>query len=381
MPEAIATPPPLHDLLRQRHAHVRVTLALIAANLLVFMAMLAGGAGWWHSSNAVQLAWGANFGPATQDGQWWRLASALFLHFGVVHLALNMWALWDAGQLVERMFGAPRFALLYLASGLLGNLLSLVAHQGQAVSGGASGAIFGVYGALLVFVWHQRRALQPHEFRWLFWGAIGFSAATIVFGLLVSGIDNAAHIGGFLSGIAAGVLLYRPLDADARGARLPRLLAGALAALAVATLIALIPPATYRWSDEIAARREIAQFLRDDRQINRDWQKIVGEIGRRRAPFSATGSFDALALRVDSAVGERYAASAERLAQAPDDPNLPSAAELSRLRDYAQAQHDAARALAEGLRARDALRLRAALEQARRARQASAAGGDGARTP
>jgi len=90
--------------------------------------MLAYGAGLWHSPNDIQLAWGASFGPATKDGEWWRLATAMFLHFGLVHLAMNMWALWEGGRLVERLYGSGRFAVAYFISGLAGNLLSLVAQ-------------------------------------------------------------------------------------------------------------------------------------------------------------------------------------------------------------------------------------------------------------
>ena len=132
------------------------------------MAMLAGGAGLWHSSNSIQLAWGANFGPATQDGEWWRLGSAMFLHFGAVHLTLNLWALWDGGQLVERMYGHARFAGIYFASGLTGNLLSLVAHKGLAVRGPQAPFL-----ACMALCWYfsgERRSLHPHEFRWFFWG-------------------------------------------------------------------------------------------------------------------------------------------------------------------------------------------------------------------
>ena len=102
-----------------------MTRLLITLNVLVFVVMLFGGAGFWHSPNTVQLTWGANFAPATADGQWWRLASAMFLHFGALHLGMNMLALWDGGKLVERMFGALRFVVIYLVSGVGGNLLGI----------------------------------------------------------------------------------------------------------------------------------------------------------------------------------------------------------------------------------------------------------------
>lgn len=354
---------------------MRVTPWLIVANLLVFLAMLAGGAGLWHSSNAVQLAWGANFGPATQDGQWWRLASALFLHFGALHLTFNMWALWDGGQLVERMFGSLRFAVVYFSSGLIGNLLSLVAHGGQAVSGGASGAIFGIYGALLVFLWSERRHLDKREFRWLFWGAIGFSAATIVFGFMITGIDNAAHIGGFLSGLLGGRILLRPLDSARPPARRGRLLASGALLLVIAALITRIPPPAYRWSEEVLARKEIGQFLREDQAISREWKKIIAEGSRRGA------SFDELAGRIDTAIGDRYEASFEQLANLPVDSDLPSSPTLERLRDYAGQRRDASRALADGLRAKDPAQIRDALEQVKRSRPQAPSGASGAQKP
>ncbi|MFZ4537724.1 rhomboid family intramembrane serine protease [Propionivibrio sp.] len=355
--------PSLHELLQQRVPRVRVTQLLIGVNVVVFLAMLASGAGLWHSSNGVQLAWGANFGPATQDGQWWRLGSALFLHFGVVHLALNMWALWDGGQLVERMYGHARFLAIYFASGLAGNLLSLVAHDGNAVSGGASGAIFGVYGALLIFLWRERSNLHPQEFRWLFWAAIGFSAATIVFGFLITGIDNAAHIGGFLTGLLSGLLLLRPLDAAQRVPMRGRLLASGTLALAIAALISQIPAPAYRWSDETLARQEIGQFLRDDAAISQAWQTIL-EDGKRGGT-----SFDELAGRIDAAIGDRYEASFEQLSQLPINPALPSSPTLEALRHYVEQRRDASRSLAEGLRANDRAQIRDALERARRSRK------------
>ena len=355
----------LHDLLYQRVPRVPVTQLLVIINLLVFMAMLAGGAGLWHSSNSIQLAWGANFGPATQDGEWWRLGSAMFLHFGAVHLTLNLWALWDGGQLVERMYGHARFAGIYFASGLTGNLLSLVAHRGLAVSGGASGAIFGMYGALLVFLWRERRSLHPHEFRWFFWGAAGFAAATLILGFLITGIDNAAHIGGFLTGILGGIIFARPIDAVRSVSGRSRLLAGSVFALAIIILSSQIPVRAYRWSEEVLARKEIGEFLRDDVAISHAWQTILDE-GKR-----GDISFDQLAGRIDTAVGDRYEESFEQLSHLPPNPALPSAATVEILRHYAERRRDASRALAEGLRANKPEQIRDALEMAKQSRQLS----------
>ncbi|SOD39911.1 rhomboid protease GluP [Nitrosovibrio sp. Nv4] len=356
----------LHDLLHQRIPGVPVTKLLVAVNLLVFAAMLAGGAGLWHSSNSVQLAWGANFGPATQDGEWWRLGSAMFLHFGAVHLTLNLWALWDAGQLVERMYGHGRFTCIYFASGLAGNLLSLVAHEGLAISGGASGAIFGVYGALLVFMWRERGNLHPRDFRWFFWGAAGFAAASLILGLLITGIDNAAHIGGFGAGVLSGTIFARPADVTEPLSRRffrSRPLAGGVFALAIAILINQIPDRPYRWSEEVLARKEIGEFLRDDAAITRTWQNILDE-GKRGGI-----SFNELAGRIDSAVVDRYEESFEQLSQLPPNPALPSAPTVEMLRDYAERRMDASRALAEGLRAQKPEQIRDALEMAQQSRQ------------
>lgn len=366
---SVSIPPPsplplqLDDLLRRRLPRVAVTQWLIGVNCLVFLAMLAGGAGLWHSPNGVQLAWGANFGPATQDGEWWRLASAMFLHFGVLHLALNMWALWDAGQLVERMYGRGRFASIYFASGIAGNLFSLVSHHGQAVSGGASGAVFGIYGALLVFLWRERRTLHPREFRWLFWGASGFATATIALGLLVPGIDNAAHGGGLLAGALGGVVLGRRLVPGDALAWQPRVLAATLLLLALLGQIGMIPAPAYRWSDELRIREEIGDLVKSEAMIGQAWRDIAGngqDVGI---------SFGELADRIDAVVGDRYEESFEHLSRLSSDPALPSASALAAARRYAETRRDASRTLAEGLRSRNPQLISDAIVLEKRARE------------
>lgn len=350
-------PPPLIDQLRNRVPRIPVTLWLIAANAGVFAVMLGFGAGLWHTGNGVQLAWGANFGPATKDGEWWRLGSALFLHFGLFHLAINMFSLWDGGRLAERMYGPARFVLIYLCSGLTGNLLSLIAQGDRAVSGGASGAIFGVYGALMVFLWRERGRLNASEFKWLFWGAVGFSIVTIVLGLQITGIDNAAHIGGLIGGILAGMALARPLDPTQPAGR-RRWLAAATLAAGLALLIVNIPAAQYRWSEELQARDEISQFIGQDARISARWSAILTHARDRQA------SFDELAGRIESEVSSPYAQSFEQLSKLHLDAAAPSAAALQSLRNYAEIRRDASRALVEGLRTKDMQQIRQALEMA-----------------
>jgi rhomboid protease GluP len=279
---------------------------------------------------------------------------------------LNLWALWDAGKLVERMYGPSRFVCIYFASGIAGNLLSLVAHKGLAISGGASGAIFGIYGALLIFMWRERRNLHPRDFRWFFWGAAGFAAVSLVLGLLITGIDNAAHIGGFVAGILGGMIFARPAEAGGRPSRRfhhARLLASGAFALAIIVLITQIPVRTYRWSEEVLARKEIGEFLRDDAAITQTWESILDEGRRSRI------SFDELAGRIDTAVSDRYEESFEQLSHLPPNPALPSAATVEMLRQYAERRRDASRALAEGLRANKPEQIRDALEMARQSRQ------------
>jgi rhomboid protease GluP len=334
-----------------------VTLGLIAANAIVFVVMLGFGAGLWHSDNNVQLAWGANFGPATKDGEWWRLGSALFLHFGLFHLAFNMFSLWDGGRLVERMYGPGRFVLIYFCSGLVGNLLSLIAQGDRAVSGGASGAIFGVFGALMVFLWRERGRLDPSEFKWLFWAALAFSIVSIGLGLQITGIDNAAHIGGLMGGTLAGAALIRPLDPAPRGRRGRWLAAGALLA-GTALLVGNIPEPRYRWSEEVQARGEINQFLSEDARIRARWGAIIDHARQQEA------SFDELAGRIESEVSSPYAHSFEQLSKLHLDSAAPSAAALQSLRDYAEVRRDASRALVEGLRTKDSQQIRQALELA-----------------
>lgn len=368
MPIAPELPPPFIDQLRARAARVPATAGLIAVNLAVFAAMLVAGAGLWHTPNAVQLDWGANFGPATKDGEWWRLATAPFLHFGLLHLTVNMAALLEGGRFVERIAGPWRFLLLYFGAGLAGNLLSLAVQADRAVSGGASGAIFGIYGALLVALWRERRSLHPTEFRWLFWGAAGFTAANILLGLMIPGIDQGAHVGGLLFGTMAAVALDRGGLARRETSASVRAAAAAVIGAGIAALVAHIPEPAYKWSEEQAARAEIRRFVGADADISARWRAVL-EQGQREGL-----SFDELAARIETQVAERYEASFEQLAAVHLDPRAPSTNTLASLKHYAGLRREASQILADGLRSKDPAQIRQGLALAQTARTAAGAG-------
>jgi rhomboid protease GluP len=357
----------LTELMRGSPWRTPVTSGLLVLNLSVFGFMLMHGAGLWHSPNGVQLAWGANFGPATQDGQWWRLFTALFVHFGIVHLALNMWALWDVGRLVERLYGRLRFAMLYLGRGVGGNLLSLAVQGNQAVSGGASGAIFSLYGALLVFLWRERRQVERGEFRWLFGAASVFTLLILGMGLVVPGIDNAAHAGGLVAGALLGLVLARPWTSESHCPRRPQWGGAFGLALGLAVLVMNMPPPSYRLGEELKARGAIHQFLDEDQRISQNWDAIL-EAGRRN-----NVSFDQLAGSIDAHVTTVYRESFEALRMASPGSAAPSAKTLDALQTYALFRANAASTLADGLRTKDPGKIRRALELAQETPCADAA--------
>ena len=192
-----------------------ITAVIVAINVAVFAAMAIVTKKLGLFTLPEMLAWGANFGPLTVNGQWWRLFTALFVHLNLLHLALNMWALWNIGRLSERLFGRGTLLFLYVASGILASLTS-VAWDPSLSSVGASGAIFGVLGAFLAFLSRQRKQIPPVVVRKHWISTLAIVLFNLVNGALQPGIDNAAHVGGLLSRICVGYILARPLDAQAR---------------------------------------------------------------------------------------------------------------------------------------------------------------------
>ena len=203
-----------HERLHALGGHQWITPALVATNVLVFLATLIASRSFEPDGNRM-LEWGANLGLLTTSGQWWRTITAMFLHGGWLHLLLNMWVLWNVGRLAERLYGSAMFAVLYFATGICGSL-TRIAWEPSIASVGASGAIFGVLGALLAMLLH-RGARIPRSIALAHWpSTLLFVLFNLVNGYFDPLIDNAAHVGGLLSGLLLGAALVRPVDAEAR---------------------------------------------------------------------------------------------------------------------------------------------------------------------
>jgi rhomboid protease GluP len=180
-----------------------ITPILVNINIIVFLIMVISGLGFMQFEGKDLLLWGANFKPSTINGQWWRLLTATFLHGGIIHLASNMFGLLFIGALLEPVLGKTKFLLLYLLTGLLASLASIWWFDAT-VSVGASGAIFGLYGVFLALLLKE---VFPKEFSTVFMtSTLIFIAYNLLMGL-TGGIDNAAHIGGLLSGFIIGLVL------------------------------------------------------------------------------------------------------------------------------------------------------------------------------
>ena len=179
-----------------------VTWALLAVNILVWIATeIAGGS----EDTQVLLDFGAMFGPIIANGEYWRLFTAMFLHVGLMHLLFNGLALLIFGQVVERTYGHLQFAIIYVLAGLAGSVASYLLSS-IAVGAGASGAIFGVLGALAAF-FVARRDILGEMGRQNLSGILIISGINLFFGFATPGIDNWAHMGGFVAGFALGLAL------------------------------------------------------------------------------------------------------------------------------------------------------------------------------
>jgi rhomboid protease GluP len=196
---------------RRSESAIGLTQIIFGINAAVFLGMVLSSST-MDFPGPVLVQWGANFGPLTLSGEWWRLLTSVFVHGGLLHIAFNMWCLWDLGRLCESLYGRWTFGVLYLICGLGASLASVIWNV-QVLSVGASGAIFGLAGALIAAFklgeFSVPRSALSGTLRSLFI----FVAFNLAWGLLPNlfgsdGVtDNAAHIGGLLTGLVLGALI------------------------------------------------------------------------------------------------------------------------------------------------------------------------------
>jgi rhomboid protease GluP len=206
---------------RSTWASAPATYLLVGINCAVFLGMLANHVSILNPSPDALIRWGANnAGYVLLGGDWWRIVTAMFVHVGIIHLATNMWCLWNLGLLAEPLMGWAGVLAVYILTGAAGNLLSTlwnwVQYHGQgtfSVGAGASGAVFGIAGALIVLLKSNRLPVPPEELKKLRRSVIYFAGINLVIGFatMIPGsiirIDNMAHMGG----CACGLLFAAPM--------------------------------------------------------------------------------------------------------------------------------------------------------------------------
>jgi membrane associated rhomboid family serine protease len=176
-----------------------VTYALIATNVLVYLVTVAQGTG-INAPGGKVFTDGILFGPLVAQGDWWRLFTAAFLHASLIHLGLNMLALYWLGSVVEMFLGPVRYLALYVVAGLAGSAGALIVDPTQPTVG-ASGAIFGILGALLIIEYQQTGQLAGQ--------AMSLIVINLIFSFAIPNISYGGHIGGLIGGIAAALALSR----------------------------------------------------------------------------------------------------------------------------------------------------------------------------
>jgi rhomboid protease GluP len=303
-----------------------VVPSLIAINIAVYAILGAKGAGWVSADPKTLVDWGSNFGPLTTSGEWWRLFTAMFLHGGVVHLLVNMYALYDTGRLSEQLYGHARFFALYVASGLAGSAASVWWNPGVN-SVGASGAIFGVFGAMLVYMLDKRNGVPPSIMKSHQASTGIFIVYALMNGMSTTGIDNAAHVGGLLGGAIMGWALARPVGQTAPTN--PRAMRPIVGIVVVAASIAALLLVTRGTNAGFEAHQ---RFIDDVRWVEAEEKTLLAET---KALLERARKKDAKEAELGpkfAIVGERWRIAHDRLSGYHLDPGF-SGGELVRLQN------------------------------------------------
>jgi membrane associated rhomboid family serine protease len=192
-------------------AKAYVTTGLLAINVIVFLAMVFSGASPLGPKTNELARFGGSWGYAL-FAQHWRLLTATYVHAGIIHIGFNMWCLWDLGGLAERIFDRWVFFVVYTLCGLAGSVAAAWSNP-SAVTVGASGAVFGLAGALISALYLGKLPVSSHAMQSTLKSLLLFAGYNLFFGAVVPYISNSAHIGGFLMGLGLGAVLAPSLTA------------------------------------------------------------------------------------------------------------------------------------------------------------------------
>ncbi len=222
-----------------------VTWVLLALNIFIWFVM--EGAGGTENVNVLTV-FGVNERIAIWNGEYWRLFSSMFIHIGLLHLSGNCLFLYLCGPLLELSYGHEKFLIIYILSGFLGNILSLLGmkYSVTGISAGASGALFGILGALISFTIIERKVLPQRLYRSLIKNLVLIVVLNLLVGLVIPNIDILAHTGGFLSGLILGYIMDNEIYVDEKKKKfkvIPSLAGIIFVIFSVAlSYMAIIPP-------------------------------------------------------------------------------------------------------------------------------------------
>jgi len=191
---------------RSGESTIGLTQIIFGINAAVFLGMALSGSTVMEFPLRELVQWGANVGALTFSGEWWRLLTNIFVHGGLIHIAFNMWCLWNLGQLCESLYGRWTYAALYLICGIGASLASAAWHP-YVPSVGASGAIFGLAGALIAAFKLGEFSVPRSALSGTLRSLGAFVVYNLIFGAIIPGIDNTAHIGGLVTGLIVGALI------------------------------------------------------------------------------------------------------------------------------------------------------------------------------
>ena len=190
-----------------------ITNLLLAINIGVYALMVLKHVSPTSPSTDQVIAWGGNYGPLSLGAEPWRVITCVFVHIGFVHLLANMWALFVLGRLAEGLFGRWTYLASYMIAGVAGSFASLLWNP-MGVSAGASGAIFGIAGALITVLYIGKLPIPKHQIRQVLGTLVFWAAFDLLYGIWKTGVDNAAHIGGVVTGLLLGIVLGHHLGPD-----------------------------------------------------------------------------------------------------------------------------------------------------------------------